>query len=252
MLSALITGASSGIGEAFALQLSRQGYHIILVARRHGRLVQVKKQIESHGGSAQILLADLTEPASLQKVIHYVRKHPVDLLVNNAGIGLYGTTSQTDPEQEEKMIHLNISALVALTRAALPPMLEKGAGGIINLGSTSSFFPTPYMTAYGATKAFVLHYSEGLARELKESGVTVTALCPGSTQSEFAAKTGIRQPVTMTPEAVVKQALSSFHRKRPVAVTGFFNRLVTLLPRFLTRQGMTRVIARAFRNRHRY
>lgn len=249
MKTAMVTGASAGIGEAFAKELAERGSRVILVARRRDRLDQLQESIQSAGGQAEVLAVDLTRSQDLEMVCRRLREDSIDLLVNNAGFGLYAPLLDTDSNQEQEMIRLNVASLVALTRAALPGMVERNRGGVIQIASTASFMPTPYMTAYGATKAFVLHYGEGLAAELKGTGVTVTTVCPGSTQSEFAERAGFRQQRPMSAEEVVKQALLAFQQRRPTLVTGSGNWLLTLLPRFLPRSWTASLVARVFRDR---
>ncbi|MDR6225775.1 SDR family NAD(P)-dependent oxidoreductase [Desmospora profundinema] len=249
MKTAVVTGASSGIGEAFAKMLAHKGTRVILIARRRERLEALKEAILSGGGQADVWQADLTQNRDLEAICDRLRQEEVDLLVNNAGFGLYGPVTETDPDREQSMIQLNVSSLVSLTRAVLPQMVDRGSGGIIQIASTSSFLPTPYMTAYGATKAFVLHYSEGLAAELKGTGVTITTVCPGSTQSEFAGLAGFRQTRLMASEEVARQALLAFQQKRITLVTGVGNWFLTRLPRFLPRTWMGALVARLFRDR---
>ncbi|WP_169713734.1 SDR family NAD(P)-dependent oxidoreductase [Paludifilum halophilum] len=251
MPTALITGSSSGIGKAFAWELSQKGYRVILVARREDRLQHLKERIEEQGGTADIWTADLADERSLSHILRLLEENVVDVLVNNAGVGLYGSSEQLDPAEEQRMIRVNISALVALTRAVLPGMIKRKTGGVIHIASTSSFLPTPYMAGYGATKAFVLHYSEALAAELKGTGVTVTAVCPGSTRSEFAERTGILQNRPMKAEEVARQGILAFEQQRPVVITGAGNWMMTSLPRFLPRTWIARLVARLFRHRRR-
>lgn len=249
MKTAVVTGASSGIGEAFAKALAERGMRVILVARRRERLETLKENIETKGGHADVWPADLTGTDEVKTLCEQLRQEPVDLLINNAGFGLYGPVLETDPDREQAMIQLNISSLIALTRAVLPKMVEQKDGGILFVASTASFLPTPYMTGYGATKAFVLHYGEGLATELKGTGVTITTVCPGSTQSEFAQQAGFRQTNPMAAEEVVRQALLALQQKRPTLVTGTGNWMLSNLPRLLPRTWITALVARFFRNR---
>lgn len=246
---ALVTGASSGIGEAFARLLAREGYHVVLVARREDRLRKLAGRIQAREGSAEVLAADLVTPEGLDRVCSRIRHHRVHLLVNNAGFGLYGEVTETDEAWEQKMIRLNVEVPISLTRALLPQLKKRGSGGIIQIGSTSSFLPTPYMAGYGATKSFLLHYGEALAAELKGTGVTVTTLCPGSTESEFAERTGIRQSHQMPAEKVASMGFSAWKKGQPVKVTGGLNRVLVSLPRFLPRSWMRALVARVFRDR---
>ncbi|QKI83286.1 hypothetical protein SAMN05421790_11291 [Kroppenstedtia eburnea] len=246
---ALVTGASSGIGEAFARLLTQKGYHVVLVARREQRLRELATELTAGGGSAEVLVADLLTREGLDRVCTRIRRDRVDLLVNNAGIGLYGPVAETDETREREMIRLHVEVPVTLLRAVLPQMKNRGSGGMIQVGSTSSFLPTPYMTAYGAAKAFLLHYGEALAAELRGSGVTLTTLCPGSTESEFAQRTGIRQSNQMPAEQVARLGFSAWQKGRPVVVTGTLNRFLIFLPRLLPRTWMAALVARAFRNR---
>ncbi|SFS30659.1 SDR family NAD(P)-dependent oxidoreductase [Marininema halotolerans] len=248
MPTALITGASAGIGEAFVRLLTEQKFHLVLVARREDRLQQIASEITNQGGSAEILVADLATTEGLTRVEDYIKAHPLDLLINNAGFGIYGATVDTDPEKEAEMIRLNILALTTLTRAALPEMLKRKAGRILQVGSVLSFFPTPYMTGYGATKAFVLHYSEALHRELKGSGVTVTALCPGSTESEFAAVSGLEQNRQMTATEVARQGLLASEQGKSFILPGTSNKLLPFLNRLLPRNWFTGIVARSLRS----
>ncbi|SDW77358.1 hypothetical protein SAMN05444487_10662 [Marininema mesophilum] len=249
MPTALITGASAGIGEAFACLLAEKKLHLVLVARREKRLQSIASEINTRGGSAEILVADLATPEGLTRVQNYILTHPIDLLINNAGFGLYGPTAETNPEKEAEMIRLNVVALTTLTRAALPSMLAKKSGQIIQVGSLASFFPTPYMTGYGATKSFVLHYSEALHREVKGSGVTITALCPGSTKSEFAELTGIRQYRPMTAVEVARQGLLASEQGKSFILPGMNNWLLTFFSRLIPRNWMVAMVARVFRDR---
>ncbi|MFD1427613.1 short-subunit dehydrogenase [Kroppenstedtia sanguinis] len=246
---ALVTGASSGIGEAFARLLAQKDYHVILVARRKERLQQLAAAIQSEGGSAEVLVADLLTQEGLHRVCTRIHHDRVDLLINNAGVGLYGPVTETDVTQEREMIRLHVEVPVTLLRAILPQLKSRRSGGIIQVGSTSSFLPTPYMTAYGAAKAFLLHYGEALAAELRGSGVTVTTLCPGSTYSEFAQRTGIRQSNQLPAERVARLGFSAWQKGKPMVVTGTLSRFFTFLPRFFPRTWITASVARAFRNR---
>jgi short-subunit dehydrogenase len=179
---------------------------------------------------------------------------PVALLVNNAGFGLHGTYLETDPGAEIEMIRLNVEALVRLTRAVLPDMVERGSGRILNVGSTASFVPGPLMTTYYATKAFVLSYSDALAAELDGSGVSVTCLCPGPTRTGFQKRAGLRQSATFRGGAhesrgVARAGIAGALAGRRRVIPGLANKLATLAPRLLPRDVLTGLVARIQRGR---
>jgi len=243
---AVVTGASSGIGAAFARQLARDGYDLIVVARRRDRLDALADELHAaHQTAVEVLAADLTEAAELRVVEKVIEDADLDLVVNNAGFGTAGAFATLDVETEEEEIRLNVVALVHLTRAALPAMLLKGSGGIINVSSMAGMQPAPYNATYGATKAFVNSFTEALHEEVRDSGIRVQVLCPGFTRTEFQDRAGINVAdlpslVWMTPEAVVAASLSGLARGEVVCVPGFTNRAVATLtsavPRALVRR----------------
>ncbi|GIW42151.1 MAG: dehydrogenase [Candidatus Binatia bacterium] len=234
--TALVTGASSGIGRAFAERLSRD-YHVCLVARSHERLEQVASGIRERGGAAEVLVADLARPEGLERVVSRIEKgQDVELLVNNAGFGTVGPFVELDPSREEEEIRLNVLALVRLTRAALPAMVAKRRGAIVNVSSVAGFLPGPGTATYSATKAFVTSFSESLATELRDTGVRVQVLCPGFTRTEFQKRAGVRAEsvpgwLWMSPEEVVDASLAALEKGRTLCVPGAPYRLaVAALP----------------------
>ena len=243
--TALVTGASSGIGAAFAVNLAQQGVRIIATARRESRLRGLVDQLP--GSGHRYVLADLAAPdgpAALTAELEAAGE-VVDVLINNAGFAIHGAFPGDDPGRMVAEVNLNVTALVDLTARLLPGMVDRGHGAIINVASTAAFQPLPYMAVYGATKAFVLSFSEALWGELSDSGVRVLALCPGATDTEFfdiageAASVGKRQ----SPDEVVATALRALDRRRPSVVSGRSNAASTLLPRLLPRAttvGVTR------------
>ena len=184
----LITGASSGIGADIARALARRGHGVTLVARRKERLRELANELEErHGVRAETAAADLTSAAARARLVQTLERRgvSVEVLVNNAGFGSGGAFWELDADRETDMVRTNVETVVALTRAYLPRMVERGRGAILNLGSTIAFQPIPFQTTYGATKAFVLSFTEALHEELRGTDVTVTALCPGPVRTEF-------------------------------------------------------------------
>jgi short-subunit dehydrogenase len=252
---AVITGASSGIGEQFAYQLADQGYTCLLIARREDRLKQVTEKICERGGSADYRVADLTDPSQVEEVASHLAARPVDLLVNNAGYGGFGFLTDLNLQAEMDMLQLNITTLVRLTRAVIPQMVERKSGGVIQVASVVAFQPSPYMATYGASKSFVLHYSEAIQTELKGTGVHVMALCPGGTATEFAGRAQVGEQIqsmfTMQPELVVSQAIHAFNKRKRVIVPGPMNKVITHLYRFLPRQWISEAAGRILSPRKR-
>lgn len=239
---ALITGASSGIGEEFARQLAARGMNLILAARREERLIALGEElartnaIQFHAIPVDLLAEG--EPAGLVKKVEELG-HPIQLLVNNAGFGLISRLDQTAPDEVQRMLTLNVSVLTALTYALLPQMLDRQSGAIVNIASLAAFQPVVYMSAYGATKSYVLHFTESLWAEAREKNVLVMAVCPGFTKTEFfdvAGMQGWYTRLAQTSHEVVTIAIKAIRRQRPFVICGWLNRLTALLPRFVTRR----------------
>ncbi len=254
---ALVTGASSGIGEAFARALAARGHDLIVVARRRDRLEALASRLRDlHAVDVHVIALDLSVATSIDDLVGALDGMGVvpDVLVNNAGFGSYGAFAELPLDRELCMIDLNVRALVALTGHLLPRMIRRGSGVLLQIASTTSFQPVPYMAVYGATKAFVLSFSEAIARECEGSGVRVLAVCPGHTPTEFQEISGVNRRPTRTaaqPAAdVVREALGAMDRGGAhVVVTGMPNRMTTQLPRVLPRKAMSWVVSRAFRPR---
>lgn len=253
---ALVTGASSGIGEAFAEHLARRGHNLTIVARRADRLESLAKRLEqSHGVEVEVFPADLSQAGELRSVEDKLASDPdLALLVNNAGFGTAGRLAELPADGEESEIQLNVLALVRLTRAALPGMLTRGRGGIINVSSMASFSPAPYMATYAATKAFVNSFTEGVAEEVAGSGVELQALCPGFTRTEFQDTAdvdpgAIPKMAWMEAGEVVEASLSGLERGKLVVVPGLANRLAVTsqswMPRSLVRRLTGSVLKRS-------
>ncbi len=246
---ALVTGASVGIGAAFARRLARERYDLIIVARNQERLDELARELrKEHGGEVEVLPADLTDPPELRIVEKLVADTDLDLLVNNAGFGTVGSFARLDIAKEEEEIRLNVVALTRLTRAALPGMIARRRGSIINVSSMAGFQPAPYNATYGATKAFVNSFTEAIHEELRGTGVVVQALCPGFTRTEFQERAGIDVSgipsfAWMTPDAVVDASLSALRSGDVVCVPGFANRAVATLTGAIPRSLARRVAA---------
>ncbi|MEX2505085.1 MAG: SDR family oxidoreductase [Egicoccus sp.] len=246
MQRALITGASSGIGEAFARHLADRGVAVVLVARREERLRALAATLPV---PTEVVAADLTDDADLARVEARLAATdaPVDLLVNNAGYGAYGTFTDLAVERQVGMIELNTIALLRCAHAVLPQLATRGTGGVINVGSIAGVQPDPYAATYGATKAFVSSLSQALAEELRGSGVTVTLVAPGLTETEFAEVSDLHAPsgaerIAMSADEVVTAALRDFARGRAVSVPGTGNRVVAAVAG-MTPDGITRRVS---------
>ena len=246
--AALITGASAGIGAEFAARLASKNYDVVLVARRRDRLEEIAANLRAaHGVRAEIVAADLSVAGSVDAIVAEVTRLgvTVDLLVNNAGFGTHGRFETISPERERDEVAVNVAALVALTHAYLPGMLQRGRGGVINVASTASFQPVPYMAVYGATKAFVRSFSEALHEEVRGRGVRILALCPGPTATEFFdhGVAAIPGPIR-TSRDVVSTALAAYDADTVTAIDGASNKLVAALAAPLPRRWVRRIAAR--------
>src|SRR5208282_5072060 len=247
--SALITGASYGIGLEFSRIFASEGYNLVLVARSADRLRQLASELEkNHGTRSLILATDLTEPGASAYVQEQTTRAgiEVDVLVNNAGFGQYGKFAENDLEECLRQIQLNVTTLTHLTRLYLPAMFERKSGRILNVASTAAFQPGPLMAVYYATKAYVLHFSEAIANELQGTGVTVTCLCPGPTATEFQKRAniaGIRltRYGCMDARTVAEDGYRAMMAGKPLVISGFRNWLVAQSVRFSPRRMVTAI-----------
>jgi short-subunit dehydrogenase len=248
---ALVTGASAGIGKELARCFAADQHAVVLVARRLPLLETLAAELRaSHGQEAWPLACDLSAPNGVDRLLEELARRglEVDFLVNNAGFGTTGPFAASPAEREISMAELNVMAVVRLTRALLPGMLARGRGRILNIGSTAGFQPGPYMATYYASKAFVNHFSEALAEEVRGTGVTVTLSCPGPTHTEFGEVSGVdkanlfRLPVA-SAESVAREAYRACFAGRVIAVHGFVNRIAVLLVRIGPRSLVRRILA---------
>ncbi|WP_246389107.1 SDR family NAD(P)-dependent oxidoreductase [Microvirga mediterraneensis] len=245
---ALVTGASSGIGADLARVFAGRGYSLVLTARRHERLEVLSAEIgRIHGAPVEVIALDLEDrhaPRDLHEML-LERRIAVHTLVNNAGFGLRGYFASLPHEKQLAMVDLNVTALTSLCRLMLPGMIERRRGGILNVASIAAFQAGPHMAVYYASKAFVLSLSEALHDEAKPHGVTVTALCPGPTESEFGKtagpkRTGFFKESAMSAATVARAGIEGYEAGRAVVIPGAGNRFGALAakfaPRFLSRR----------------
>jgi short-subunit dehydrogenase len=251
---ALVTGASSGIGAGFVEALARRQWDLVLVARRRERLAEIAKRLrERREIEVEIVAADLIEPAGLARVVEEIEASVPDLLVNNAGMASFGGFAGLDPARELAQVQLNVAAPLRLSRAALPGMIARGHGSIINVSSLAGFQPMPFNATYAASKAFVLSFSEALHEELRGTGVRVQALCPGFTRTEFQEQSGVDASAVpgfawMEVDEVVEASLQALERGDLLCIPGPANRLLAAVqraaPHALTRRLAREVLSR--------
>ena len=255
MNTTVITGASSGIGAAFARKLAARGRNVLLVARSEDKLIALCNELGRLTSiRAQYLTLDLGQPDAAAQLFEETQKREleVDMLINNAGFGSMGDFAKLDLNRELEMLQLNIRALVDLTHRFLLPMRERKGGTIINVASTAAFQGVPYMATYAATKAFVLSFSEALWDENRLHGVHVMALCPGVTETNFFDAAKIDRPpmrTVQTAEEVVEAALRGLGRKKSVIISGWTNWFTIEAERFVPRTTVTKVAGKALRSR---
>ncbi len=252
--TALITGASSGFGVEFAKLFARDGYDVVLVARGAAKLEALAAQLRSrYGITATVLVQDLTDPAAAAALVAALDAAgiQVDTLVNNAGFATYGPFAEIGEDADLDLLKVNVLALTALTKRFLPGMLARRSGQILNVASTAAFQPGPLMAAYYASKAYVLFLSEALAEEVRGSGVTVTALCPGPSATGFQARAAMEESKLvsgrqiMDAVTVARVGYRAMQAGQAVVIPGWQNRLIALAPRFTPRAVMARLVKQA-------
>lgn len=237
--TALVTGSTSGIGRAFAEKLAQQGYNLILVSRNQEKLQkQSDALIKQYAIEAQFICADLERQGAANLVFNKVQElgTSIAVLINNAGFNEYGSFIHTALEKEQEMIFLHILFTTEMMKFFIPQMIEAGAGYILNIGSTGSYMACPNDAVYAATKAYILSLSKGVHAEIKGTGVSITALCPGSTETEFARKAGMQDTLlfkrfVMKPETVAKIGYRAMKQRRVSVVAGAYNKILVFLVR---------------------
>lgn len=245
-LATVITGASSGIGEALAHLFAREQQTLVLVARRKDKLEGLAKALNSkYGVKVHVIALDLQQMGAAAQLMNEVSnlKLTVDTLVNNAGFGVSAPFAKSDASQTSGMMQLNMVALTELTHIVLPMMLERGHGRIMNIASVVAFQPCPYFAVYAATKAYVLSFTEALAEEMRGRGILVTAVCPGSTATEFHdvahTKGSLLTQIQDTAETVAEEGYKALNNGKSVVVTGLMNKPLPLVNRLVPRKAMT-------------
>ena len=251
--TALVTGASSGIGRDLALQFAAGGYDLVVVARRPAPLDDLVADVERlHGVAASAIAADLAAPSAAQTLYDALDRagRRIDVVVNNAGFGLGGAVAALPLDKQLEMVQVNVTVLTALTRLFLPGMLERNQGGILNVGSTAGFQPGPFMSVYYATKAYVLAFTEGLAEEVAGSDLRISCLCPGPTATGFAEAAQItnvnlfRRGGTMTAADVARIGYDGWKNRKVVVIPGLSNRVGVMLPRISPRSLVRKIVKR--------
>jgi hypothetical protein len=251
---ALVTGASAGIGTALARELAAGGTNLVLTARRRERLAALAEELASkHQIQAQVCVADLAQPLGPQEIFSFTEGQgiAIDLLVNNAGFGAYGEFRKVRLDRLLEMTQVNVSAVVHLTHLYLAGMIARKRGDILIVASTAAFQAVPYISTYAATKAFDLHFAEGLAEEVLPYGVRVCALCPGSTETEFFQVAGQRNHTRRSPESAEKVAhvgLEALAAGKTSVISGFTNWLGAEAVRMVPRRVVARITGGMFRN----
>lgn len=252
---AVVTGASSGLGRGIAARLADRGMSLVLTGRNEARLEEAAHQIRSAAPRVKVetVAADISTRSGVSALLDHIVDRPVEVLVNNAGFGSYGLFAEANADREADEIAVDVSAVVALARALLPGMLVRRSGGILNVASTIAFQPAPYQAVYGASKAFVLSFSQALWAEARAAGVAVTALCPGPTRTGFVDALGADVAHTAIyhrladPEPVIEAGLRALDKGKAVVIPGLLNKVMAESGRLMPRKWITSFSARLLR-----
>jgi len=250
-MTALVTGASSGIGYELARLFARDGYRLVLVARNRQRLEEAAERIRKSepAASIKVISKDLSDRQAVDEIVQELRRESlgIDVLVNNAGYANYGPFTEITLDDELDMMRVNMESLTQLTQKLLPDMVDKKRGRIMNVASTAAFAPGPFMAVYYATKAYVLSFSEALSEELRGTGVSVTALCPGATGTCFQKRARVEKTVLFSPwkvmdaETVARIGYRGMIRGKAVVIPGWLNKLMVISIRFSPRSSVRKI-----------
>jgi len=249
--TALITGASGGLGADIATLFAKDGIHLILVARSKEKLELRAQELSKYGVQVDVIVSDLAKPGAAGELFEQVKGlgKKVDYLVNNAGVGLFGKFVETDLQKELDMLYLNINSLTHLTKLVLEEMTERGKGSILNVASTAAFQPGPLMAVYYASKAYVLSFSEAIENELKGTGLTVSTLCPGPTRTDFSNRANLGKSKlfdggTMDSMSVAKAGYEGVRNGKSIIIPGTQNKILAKSIRFIPRKVVTGIVRR--------
>ncbi len=247
--TALVTGAASGLGLEFSCLLAKDGYNVILVDLNKDKLHDAKLLLEKKFGISVILIVqDLGKQDSAQQLFEKVENYTIEVLINNAGFGMFGSFYENDWERQLSMLNLHVITTTHLTKLLLKNMVAKGNGKILNVSSLAAFQPGPLMALYYATKAYVLSFSEAIANELKHTGVTVTAFCPGPTKTMFQStvqECQVEGKIGFNMGCPIKVAFygyNAMHKGKTYAIPGRFNKFLAVLPRILSRNAASNIV----------
>lgn len=246
---ALVTGAASGLGFELSLLLARDNYDLILVDIDAEKLKSVKSDlVNDFDARVQLMVKDLSQPNIAQEILDEIQDTPIEVLINNAGFGVFGSFSNTDWERESEMLHLHIMTTTHLTKLLLQGMIERDSGKILNMSSLAAFQPGPLMSLYYASKAYILSFSEAIANELKDTGVTVTVLCPGQTKTSFQEVVSdgcADNKISFNmgcPKEVARYGYDAMLKGKTVVIPGTINKFLSKLPRFVSRGAATSIV----------
>lgn len=240
MKTVLITGTTSGIGYSLSKLFADKGFHVILISRNADKLIEQQQKLQHENNLIDIIACDLQQAGAAKQVFENVQNKSwkVDILINNAGFNEAGMFTETKAVKEQEMLRLHVSFVTEIMKLFIPLMIKQGKGFIMNVGSTGSYIACPNDAVYAASKAYILHLSRAINSELKGSGVSITTLCPGSTQTEFAKKAGIENTLlfklfVMHPDKVAKAGYKAMNKGKSVIIPGLYNKLLVFSSRIL-------------------